>query len=339
MKYAGAKAQSYLQAASALPLTLIFSENTARARQSLQKYAKQILGTEAQNEMRWSEFDAKDITKDHALLQDAMRAKSFFEGRRGVIIYNATDALTKPLQSALEDHQTDDALIFVQAGNLKAASKLRKTFEPLKNTAIIGLYDDPLTPAEINTQIQTHQINLTPEAKDALTAFATNYDRNALSPLLDTITLYQGQTPEPLTLDDLSKILPGQSSQAVDEIINAMFRGEAKKLVETIRLAPAQGITFAEINMRAIWRAKTIFELKSAQNPSQALATLRPPVFGARRAAIEENLRRWSSTHIESALQTLSQAEKDIRSGKTHLPEHAFLERIFLRVALLARSR
>ncbi len=336
MKLAASKIQTYLKGAPA-PLSLVYGENSSQTRALTQKIVTHFLDENAAEEMRLTRLDAKDAAKDEALLSDATRATSFFAGAKAVEIYDASDALAASLEGVLQDWQDGDALIFVQAGNLKKQSKLRKAFENSQQAMVIALYDDPLTPAEAENMVKARNLRLSAEAMDALKAFSLTYDKAAFEQFLGNLVLYAGQENAELTLADVNALLPLQSSAAEDEIINAMFRGDAGKLVRELRLAPAHGITLQALNMRAIWRAQMLFRLFASGNPAQSINTLRPPIFGARRQAIEENIRRWKAGNLETALKTLLEAEKEMRSGRVFLPEHAYLERIFLRVAMLAR--
>ncbi len=336
MKLNTSQATQYLKGENPSELTLIFSENTARARSELQKFSTKILGETAQNEMRLDTLDAREVAKEPAILNDAMRSSSFFGGKRAVIIFDAVDGLADAVLQSLEDWQDGDALIFLQAGNLKKTSKLRKHFEPHSKAAVIALYDDPLREDTVKSMIKAHGIRLTDDALNALISFASSYDRSAFEPFLTQLRLYQGEA-EFVELHELQALLPGQNSATEDEIINAMFRGDARVMVQELKRATGQGITIGRISMLAIWRARTLFELLSQPNPHQAIHSIRPPLFGARKQAVEENLRRWKKTNLDQAIIALSEAEKEIRSGRTFLPERAFMERVFLRVAMLSR--
>ena len=336
MKLTGAKAEQYLTGNNPLALSLFYGENTTKIRQKLQKCAKNIVGEAALEEMRWIEIDPKQLSKEPSQLLDAIKAISFFQGPCAVVIYEIADAQCAILETALSEWKEGDAYIFAQSGSLRKTSKLRKVFETHKNAQVIAFYEDPLTQDQLNHMVRAHGLMLDGEAQALLFDLAANYDELALERFLETLALYQGDKSK-LSPEDVEKLMPGLNASAADQIINAMFKGQAKKLIQELRRAEAQGISSQQINILALWRVKMLLSLQSKNNPQQAINTWRPPLFGNRRAEVETNLRVWNMSRLEKALETLIQVEKETRSGRQNLPERAYFERNFLRVAMLAR--
>ena len=338
MKLAGQKATDYFKSVETAPITLVFGVDETQARKSVQSKANAVLGEHAAEELRITIFDAKDIQKEPSKIYDAVKAISFFPGPVGIIIYGGTDALNTVMTPIHDEWQAGDAMVFIQAGNLTKASKLRKLLEPSKKAYVIGLYNDPLTAQTINGLILTRQLRLTGDAKAALVAFCLDLDVASAEQFLEGIALYQLSDEGETTLDEITKLLPGGYASAVDTMISFLLKSDAKNLVQQLRRAPGQGVSMHQIVAMSVWKIQALVKVKANPNPSQAMMTLRPPLFGDRRTEFENTLRRWSLQKLENALKILSDTERQLRSGEKHIPESAMVERNLLRICYLNRQ-
>ncbi len=133
---------------------LIYGADAMRVAMRRQSMILALLGPEGSEEMRLTRLSGADLRKDPAALIDAVKAQGFFPGQRGVFLEDAADGLTKTIAAALQEWQQGDAQIIVTAGQLRASSNLRKTFETHPNTYAIAIYDDPPSQAEIAAELQ-----------------------------------------------------------------------------------------------------------------------------------------------------------------------------------------
>ena len=156
MKLVGRQANGYF----AKPETnrsglLIYGADAMRVALKRQQVIAALIGPEGEAEMRLTRIAAGELRKDPAMLNDAIKAQSFFPGPRVAFVEDAADGLTKIITAALEDWSDGDAQIIVTANQLRASSSLRKLFEKHPNAYAAGIYDDPPTRDEIEAELRT----------------------------------------------------------------------------------------------------------------------------------------------------------------------------------------
>ena len=338
MKASGKIAESYLSSSKDVsPLTIVFGANEVQVRQLIQSKCKAIIGENANEEMRFHSFEGKELIKDKALLFDSVKSQSFFPGPMGIIIYGCIDGLNDILNLVVNDWQQGDAYIFAQSGNLTKSSKLRKSFETSQKAMVIGIYDEPLDASKMSKICNNHGLKLDKEAKALLFDFGINFEASAFEKFVEGVALFQGEQIEPISPEDLLSILPSGYASGVDELINYILNNQPQKLVQSLRRAPAQGISNHQITAMAVWRLHALVKVKSASDPSRAMMQLRPPMFGARRTQFENTLRKWPLFKLENALKILADTELFMRSGDKNAPEAAFVERNLLKICFMNR--
>ena len=119
--------------------------------------------TEGDAAMRLTELDVAEARRDAARIDEAMRARGFFPGRRVVVIEGGTDGLAKPLSTVLAGGITpEDAFLVVTAGILTGRSSLKKLFEGNGDLAAVacqaevpGPQDTEPQPAPTNSSTDT----------------------------------------------------------------------------------------------------------------------------------------------------------------------------------------
>ena len=126
MKLAGRQAKGYFanpeENRSGL---LIYGADAMRVALKRQQVIAALIGPEGEAEMRLTRIAAGELRKDPAMLNDAIKAQSFFPGPRVAFVEDAADGLTKIITAALEDWAEGDAQIIVTANQLRASSSLR----------------------------------------------------------------------------------------------------------------------------------------------------------------------------------------------------------------------
>ena len=111
------------------PAVLFYGADAMRVALKREEYLKNLLGPNADEEMRLARFSASELKKEPAMLQDALKAQGFFPGQRAVFIEEAADAVSKIVMDGIAAWEHGDATIVVTAGQLKPSSSLRKGFE------------------------------------------------------------------------------------------------------------------------------------------------------------------------------------------------------------------
>lgn len=339
MKLSGAAANGYFRNPDkAHAALLIFGADPMRVAEKRQVVINALIGPEGEDEMRLTRINGNDLRKDPALLLDAIKAQGFFPGHRVAFVEEATDGLAKVVAAALADWQQGDAQMVLTAGQLTAKSALRKTVEGHSNAVAIGLYDNPMSLAEVEQALQDTSIS--PPARDVmetLMALAHSLEPGDFRQTLEKISLYKLNDEAPLTIADVMANAPQSAEVDVDDILEVVATGRAAQLGPLMRNLYAQGVTPVTLSIGAMRYFRRLHTVASDPGGLAAgAARLRPPVFGPRRDQIVRHASHWGRVRLEKALTALTDVDLALRSAST-APQNALMERALIRLAMMAR--
>ncbi len=320
-------------------LILIFGPDSMRSSLTRQDFLKQHLGETADEEMRLTRMTGAELKSEPAALQDAVKAIGFFPGARGVLIDAATDNLAPIFKDALAGWQEGDAMIVVEAGNLKKTSALRKLAEGSPNAAAIGIYVEPPSRAMVEDAITAAKLNADNDAKAMLFEYARAMDPGDFRQLVEKCALYSMGETEPLSAEDVSACAPASTEAALDDIIHAAANGAVAEIGPQLSRLTAQGVNPTTLCISATRHFKQLHQAAANPGgPDAGMAKLRPPVFGPRRDVMMRQVRSWGMHRLEKAMNVLLETDLGLRSSANH-PPMALMERAFIRIAMLSPMR
>jgi len=295
------------------------------------------------------ELSEADVKAEPSRLADEAAALSFAGGERVVRLRAAGDGAAGAVKALVQwldaGEVTPNALVIVEAGDLKKGSSLRKTVEAAKRAAALPCYEDGAgdVRALIENVLKAEGLEADDDAM-ALLCAELGVDRGVTRSELEKLILYVGPQggrdgPAPrVTRADVEAAVAGASGAALDEIAAAAADGRMDALVGALhRYAQAGGSAIAVLRalVRAIDRLYTAQCLIEAGETAQgAMKKLRPPVFFGEARAFEARLKRLSRPALERAVKLLVEAE--LAAKTTGAPQDEIVERAALRIARLA---
>lgn len=310
---------------------LIYGSDAMRVALKRQEFLKNLLGANAEEEMRLSRMPAGELRRDPAMLLDAIKAVGFFPGPRAALVEEANDNIAKILLDALKDWQPGDAQIIVTAGDLKKTSKVLKAFESHPNAYATAIYDNPPDRAEIEQMLK--DAGLTPEADAmaALSDLARTLDPGDFRQTLEKITLYKLGDSSPIGLDDIAACAPTSTEAEVDDILHVVAETRAAEIGPVMSKLQGQGVNPVTLTIMATRHFRTLYRI--AANPGA-------PIYGVRdRDRAMRQARNWGAVKLETALAVLTETDLKLRSAGQHAPALALVERAFIRLAMLGAQR
>jgi len=295
-----------------------------------------LTGPNAEDEMRLTRLDAAVLRKDPAALADATKAVGFFPGLRVVHIEGATDTTTKSVQAALEDWQAGDAAIVITAGQLNARSSLRKLIEGGRSSVAIGIYTDPPTREEIESQLAVKGLqNIPPDTMRDIQTLARELDPGDFAQTLEKLSLYKLNDETLASPEDLLNCVPATYEAGLDELVRHVAEGRAGDIGPHMARLASQGTNPPTLTTTAPRHFRQLHAAAASnQGADQALSRLRPPVFGPRRDQMARQVRNWGLHRLEAALGVLMETDLNLRSSKPY-PSMAMTERAFIRIAMM----
>lgn len=323
-----------------VPGLLIHGADAMRVADKRKALVSAHTGPEAEAEMRLERLSGADLRKDPASVLDLIKAQGFFPGPRAVIIDDATDGTTDALKAALTQWAEGDAMLIVTAGQLTAASKLRKLFEGDKRAFSLAVYDDPPTREEIETMLRAEGLtNLPADAMRDLGALAMTLEPGDFRQTLTRIALYKLNDTTPLSPAEIAMLAPQSAEAEIDDILNAIAEGRVGDLAPILSRLAAQGVQPVAVCIGAARHFKVLHALVSdPRGPQGAIDKMRPPIYGPRRDRLLRQARNWSQARVEDALRDLTATDLALRSS-TRAPTRALAERALIRLARLAGRR
>ena len=318
---------------------LIYGGDAMRVALRRQEVISALVGPSGEEEMRLSRLATAALRKDPAVLQDAIKAQSFFPGPRVVFLEEATDTVAKIVDAALHNWQPGDAQLIVTAGQLTARSALRKLFEGHRNAYAVGLYDDPPSREEIETTIKGASLrDLGAAAMTDLVALAQLLDPGDFRQTVEKLALYMLDQDRAATPDDIAVCAPSSTEASLDDILNIVAEAKPGEIGPVMTKLKAQGTQPVGLCIGATRHFKTLYS--AASDPAGAasgMGRVRPPVFGPRRDRMIRQAGTWGAPKLEVALTMLTDTDLQLRSAGQHAPAMELVERTLIRLAMLAR--
>lgn len=320
---------------------LVHGADAMRVALKRQDLVRALIGPRGDEEMRLTRMSGAELRQDGAALPDAVKAVGFFPGQRAVLVEEAGDAHAGTISTALDIWAAGDAMIVVTAGQLKAASKLRKLFEGHRNALSAAIYDDPPGRAEIEAELKRAGLEgVEPAAMNDLETLGRALDPGDFRQTLEKIALYKLGDTTPLTGAEIGRLAPATVEAAIDDLLHAVAEGRAREIGPLMGRLDAQGeapvflIISATRHFRALHGAAA-----DPKGPAAGLARQRPPVFGPRRDRMIRQAQDWGMTRLERALELLVDTDLALRSGGQTAPQMALVERLFIRLSMLKTAR
>jgi len=341
VKLAGRDAAAYLARPDAEAAgVLLYGADAMRVAIKRQDLLSKLLGPEAESEMRLTRLTGGELRRDPAQLLDAIKAVGFFSGPRAVLVEEASDGLAALFSTALAEWGPGDAQIVATAKTLSARSKLRKLFEDAKAAYAIGIYDDPLSRAEIEETLGKAGVgDVDRDGMVALEALARSMDLGDFRQLIEKLALYAMDQGGPVRAEDVAAVAPASGGAEIDDILDAVAGAEAARIGPLLVRLGQQGIgpvalcLATERHFRALYAAAC-----HPDGPDQGVARMRPPVFGPRRNRMLAQVRGWGRDRLEQALRLLVETDLTLRSA-SRAPQMAVMERALIRLAMMPRRR
>ena len=295
----------------------------------------------------FADIDEGEVKSDPARLPDELRALSFAGGPRAVRVRISGDAASAVLASVLAELDSGAlepaAALIVEADDLQARSKTRKAFEGAKRGAAMPCYaDGPRDLARLlDDSLAEHGLAIHPDARDLLIPRLAG-DRALARAELEKLALYAGPgSGAVVSVEDVEACAAGAETGELDAIAFAAASGDTAAGDHALTVALDAGL--APIGVcRALQRHLTRLQSAKAKisagaTPDAALQSLRPPVFGPKRAAVKHQLTLWSERALSDALAQSLAAERRMKS--TGAPDRAIIGRLVLAVSQSARRR
>ena len=264
-------------------------------------------------------MDADDAAAEPGRVYEEASTVSMFGGKRLVWLRGSTQRnLARAVQPVLDD-PPPEALVIVEAGDLKPGSGLRKAVEISPAGMALPCYADEGAALDtmIDEEMREAGLTLEREAREALKANLGG-DRLASRGELRKLALYAtGETV--VTLDHVEAIVGDASTAAGDRFVDAVATGRASD-AETLMaglleagMAPAAIASALQRHFQMLHRARAGMDA-GGRGAEAAVGAMRPPVNFKRKRDVVEALSRWRLGRLQSALARIERTAHLVRA-------------------------
>lgn len=259
-------------------------------------------------------LDAAEAEQQPGRLADEARTVPMFATRRLIWVRNAGNqkSLVQDI-AALIEAPPRDAVILVEAGDLRKGSALRTTVEGGTGAMALPCYADDGRgiDAVIDETLEAAGLKLDLEARQLLKSNLGG-DRLATRGELEKLALYCAGKAD-VTAEDVRQLTGDVSGLSADAAVDAVMTGRFKEFDGAFRRFLAAGnppFLLLSATMRQVHTLQTMRDAMDAkgQTAAAAVASARPPVFFSRRKAVETALTRWTGGALQGAAERLQAA-------------------------------
>lgn len=340
MKISPGQADRFVQdPGNEIDAVLLYGPDSGLVRERAQILARSVV-EDLSDPFLVTEILPSDLRDDRARLADEASSLSMIGGRRVVRLRDAADSLIEAVKNLLDGREVA-SLSILEAGELSARSKLRKAFEDAPRAAAIACYADDAQSLERVIHDTLGKFDLSVSG-DALIYLRDNLggDRMISRTELEKLAAYcQGE--KTVSLEAASACVGDSAMMALDDICFASAAGDQKGLLRALGRGFEEGMEPIRI-IRSVTRHYMRLQfaagvVTSGGSVDAALKSLRPPVFFKQQDQFRNQLRRWSSGALASALDALMTAELDCKT--TGIPAEATCERALMRLAARGARR
>jgi DNA polymerase-3 subunit delta len=259
-------------------------------------------------------LDGSEVDRDEGRLLDEARTVPMFSERRLLWVRNASGqkALADDVK-ALTAEPPRDAIILIEAGDLKKGVGLRAVVEAAENAIALPCYADEARDIDVVIDDELRKAGMS-MALDARQALRRNLggDRLASRGEIEKLVLYAHGQKE-IGLDDVKAMSGDVSGLSFDAAVDALLEGKIGDFDTAFtRHCQSGGQPFLVLSA-AMRQLQSIQAMRGqmdsgGRNAASVVAAARPPVFFSRRKLVETAVERWNSEALGRALSRLQAA-------------------------------
>ena len=319
MKISGRGVDSFLSnPPEGLTAVLIYGHDLGLIKERGDTIAKHYVA-DLQDPFSVTTLTSDAIAKDIALMMDSAAAAPAMGGYRLVRINQVNGACLNTLKALLANPPRESITVLTASDELNTKSALVKLFELSEHAAAIGCYADTHQSLTQITSQAFNQENITvqPAAMKWIIEHLGG-DRMASRSEIEKLILLAGAGGS-LSLEQVQHALGDGAAAMLNDTIYAAASGNMKGLSTALTRVQMDAIPGERLLRSGQMYFARLFRIAAAieggASRSQAMSSVRPPVFFAEKPMVEAHLNTWSSGKCRRAIDRLVEAEKQSRKG------------------------
>lgn len=334
MKLEAREVEGLMRDAARWGAVLLHGDDPGLIRQRARRIVVAAAGA-ADDPFRVVEISGDDAKRAGALLASELATLPLGGGRRVVWMQDAADTLAVPVQAVLGAHHA--GLLVMEAGQLTNRSKLRATVEKHTAAASVACYvpEAKGLVAAVAEELRLAEVTADADALAWLAATVTGGLDAALAEARK-VALYVGVGGR-ITLAEMRASAGDAGSSRLDELFLSVTAGALGTLEAALQATWSEGVSPVAVlrgGLLHFQRLRPAVRLvASGVSASEAVRSLRPPVFYKQEPVFNAAMASWSPAAIDQAVLTLWQGERACKM--TGAPGEAICSRAVWQCAAL----
>ena len=299
----------------ARPVVLVFGPDAGLVRERTEALIRTAVD-DPKDPFQLARLDGDDLAGEPRRLLEEANTIPLFGGRRAVWVKAGSRNFVAAVEALLAS-TCADCRVVIEAGDLKRNAPLRAICERAANAVALPCYLDGEKDLArlIDQEMQTAGLSISSEARAALVPLLGG-DRLASRHELRKLALFaRGKIR--VGLEDVRAVVTDASMLELDDLIDAAFAGRADKLEVEFRKTQTAGTAPGTILSAALRQVAQLHKARLAVEDGTSLGdaagSMQPFLHFSRRSAVEQALRKWSSSRLERAMTQLSDAALEAR--------------------------
>jgi DNA polymerase-3 subunit delta len=299
-------------------IVLVYGPDRGLVSERASKFVKKA-GVDLNDPFSVVRLDASDLDKSPGRLLDEANTIPMFSGKRLLWVRNAQaqKSLAEDMK-ALCAAPPADAVVVVEAGDLKKGAALRSVVEAARSAMALPCYADDARAIDsiIDDELRNAALTIDQDAR-ALLRRNLGGDRLASRGEVSKLALF-AMGRGSITLEDVRALTGDASASSADEAVDAVLAGDLPAFDATFsRQALGNSQAYAVLSglqrqLLALQVMRAAME-NSGTSAGAAVASAKPPVFFARKKLVEGALERWPSRTLAQILERLQQTVLETR--------------------------
>lgn len=319
------------------PVVLLFGPDSGLVRERGKAYLARA-GAGSDDPFGLVRLDGDEIaSQPHRLIEEASTV-ALFGGRRVISLRAGAKNIVPAVEPVLAAPLTD-AVIVIEAGDLKKGAPLRALCESSQRASAIACYPDTERDIArvVDAMLAEAGLAIDRDARADLLGLLGG-DRLASRGEVTKLILY-AQGDGRVTSAHIRAIVGDASSLALDDISDAALAGNGRDAAGAFGRALGEGIRPDAVLGATTRSAQALHALRlvveGGASIERAIEAARPGIHFRRKPLVETALRSWTSTRLGAAFVTLDEALLAARRNAQLAP--AIAERALLGLASAAR--
>lgn len=317
---------------------LVFGPDTGLVHERVEGLVRRAV-PDAHDPFALVRLEGDELASDPRRLIDETSTIGLFGGERVIWVRAGSRNIVPALQPVLAG--PCDALVVVEAGDLKKGAPLRSLCENAGNALAIACYADGERDLArlVDAMMAEAGLAIDRDARELLVSLIGG-DRLASRGEIAKLALYAAGTAR-VTLDDVRAIVGDASALALDDVVDSALAGETRDALTALGKAFGAA-TRPDAVLGALLRALSALHpmtlaVASGASPDQVVGSARPPVHFSRKPRMEKALRALDPDRCLKAMLAVDDAVLAARRNAPLAP--AICERVVLQVAQQAARR